>query len=152
MKYKHEFNKSLTKEQTSELFALALGFTQQFVDEQKEVHPEVDEFFEFIKANRPIKTQSGAIEYVTQVHNKLAEITDGKDVDGNALLLAVNAILYAYEDGYFKGSKGLKALRVCNIIYFKMEKLIGNTKEFKNTNRLMGQLDVYNQKEAKCLA
>ena len=140
MKTKYKHREDLTDIQIKQLFSLALSFAQQFLDDQKESHTEVNEFIDFIKLNNNINTQDGAVEEVSNVHKILMEITKNEDVNANSLLIAVSSALYIYESGYWKGSKGLKSLRVSNCVYDKLEGLIGSEKQFRNTNELIGKL------------
>ena len=135
------------KEYHKEYSALAMSFLTQFLDDAKGKHPDVKELLQLVQKNHGIKTENGAVEYVTSAYNKLETITNGKDVDGNALLLGVSSCLYLAEEDVFKGSAGMKCLRLANTLYFDLEKNIGTSSEFKTTNNIMDQLDRINRKE-----
>ena len=136
-KYPYELNQT----QRKELFAVALSFAQIFLDNTPDAIKDSNftEYWDFIRANKDIKTETGAIDSINSVYKTLEDITDGEDVDVHPLLLSVNAILYIWESGYYKGSKAMKGLRVANTLYFKIEDNT-DTPRLKRTNKLMGEL------------
>ena len=136
-KYPYELNQT----QRKELFAVALSFAQIFLDNNPDAIKDSNftEYWDFIRANKDIKTEQGAIDSINSVYEILNELTDGEDVDVHPLLLSVNAILYIWESGYYKGSKAMKGLRVANTLYFKIEDNT-DTPRLKRTNKLMGEL------------
>jgi len=145
-KVPHKFDYNFTQTQRKELFAVSLAMGQIFLDNSSEATKDhlFQEYWDFIRANKEIETQQGAIDSVDRAYKKLEAITGGEDVDVHPLLLSVNAILFLWESGYYKGSKRMKALRVANELYFKIEKHIEPAK-LSRTNKLIGKLiDGYN--------
>jgi len=136
-KYPYELN----QKQRKELFAIALSFAQIFLDNNPDAieDSEFMEYWDFIRANKDIKTEQGAIDSINSVYKVLEELTNGEDVDVHPLLLSVSAVLFIWESGYYKGSKALKGLRVANTLYFKIEKHT-EAHKLNRTNKLMREL------------
>ena len=137
--YKYPYK--LNQTQRKELFAITLSFAQIFLDNNPDAIEDIEfmEYWDFIRRNKDIKTEQGAIDSMNSVYEILEDITDGKDVDVHPLLLSVSAILYIWESGYYKGSKVLKGLRVANTLYFKIEEHT-NAPQLRRTNKLMSEL------------
>jgi len=138
---KHQFVYDFSQTQRKELFAIALSFSQIFLDNNPEALEDTlfKEYWNFIRANKDIKTESGAIDAINLAYKRLEKITKGEDVDVHPLLLSVSAILYLWESGYYTGSKRMKALRIANGLYFKIE---DNTERdrLRRTNQLLSKL------------
>jgi len=140
-KIKHQYSYKLNQSQRRELFAIALSFAQIFLDNNPDAieDSEFMEYWDFIRRNKDIKTEQGALDSMNSVYEVLEDITDGEDVDVHPLLLSVSAILFIWESGYYKGSKALKGLRVANTLYFKIEEHTDALK-LRRTNKLMSEL------------
>ena len=138
---KHQYSYKFNQSQRKELFAIALSFAQIFLDNNPEAVKDSNfmEYWDFIRANKDIKTEQGALDSMTSVYEILEDITSHKDVDVHPLLLSVSAILFIWESGYYTGSKSMKGLRVANALYFKIEKHTEPAK-LRRTNNLMGEL------------
>lgn len=129
-----------------ELLCLSCSYLDMFLSDNKG-DSNIKELFEFIRkevyftvANKDMQK---AIQYTKQVCDKIEDILNGTEMQGNVLTLAIASAMVIRDDAVYKMSKGMQLNRLVNSIYGDLEKANQGTQEFNNSMKLVCSLVDY---------
>lgn len=128
--------------ENKDLVALAMHFYLEYIGEDKNADIELNELFELCRkiVKKEFKNEQEVMKSLTKSYKVFATLTDGKDVDANAIIMMLGCLFLALEDEYFKGSQKMAIVRLTLNIYGLIEKYHKSSESFRNGNRLISKL------------
>jgi len=130
-----------------EYLVLSLAYLQDYKEDYG-LNSDEEELYKFMQKEVYAvskKVMNIAVEISARVAKKLDELYKGKNIIPNLLGLSINLCMLLLEYNVFKGSKGLKLKRLSWSIYTKLEASQRGNDEFRNSCRIISNLDDYNE-------
>lgn len=126
-----------------ELLVLATHFYTEWNDSSDSPLKDFKELISVANKNSKKITDNEIIKLLESGYAKLHDITSGKDITANALILSLGCLMLLLEDMYFKGSTAMTVRRLALSLYKDIEKEEQSSEGFRNANKLISQYDDY---------
>lgn len=119
-----------------QLMVLAFHFFTEEIEDKD--HLDVKELMGMLQTYKKTFRDTKEISLFLNIgYDKLAKLTEGKDVEANAYALLVGCVSLLIEDGFFVGSRAMTAKRLCMKIFDDVQKTERTNIGFRNANDLI---------------